>query len=260
MADNPQVEVEIINDVGAPLPTSDSDVQTKVGALTETAPASDTASSGLNGRLQRIAQRLTSIFTAQSDGTQQTKIKGGSDGTIIGNVGEALQVTTVNPVPTFSASIKDLMLANSCTDFFAITGSASKKIKILQILFSATKNNTGFVDLRVVKRSTANSGGTSSAPTKVPHDSDDPAATGTVLAYTANPTLGTLVGDVLADKVFVPSATANSSRGSSTLSISPIANGKAITLRGITEVLALNLGGDTAAGIDCDITITWTEE
>lgn len=34
----------------------------QIGALTETAPASDTASSGLNGRLQRIAQRLTSLI------------------------------------------------------------------------------------------------------------------------------------------------------------------------------------------------------
>lgn len=33
-----------------------------IGTLTETAPASDTASSGLNGRLQRIAQRLTSMI------------------------------------------------------------------------------------------------------------------------------------------------------------------------------------------------------
>src|SRR4051812_20962952 len=33
-----------------------------VGAVTETAPATDTASSGLNGRLQRIAQRLTSLI------------------------------------------------------------------------------------------------------------------------------------------------------------------------------------------------------
>lgn len=36
---------------------------TVVGALTETAPATDTASSGLNGRLQRIAQRLTTLIT-----------------------------------------------------------------------------------------------------------------------------------------------------------------------------------------------------
>ena len=35
---------------------------TLYGAVTETAPASDTASSGLNGRLQRIAQRLTSLI------------------------------------------------------------------------------------------------------------------------------------------------------------------------------------------------------
>jgi hypothetical protein len=33
-----------------------------IGALTETAPTTDTASSGLNGRLQRIAQRLTSLI------------------------------------------------------------------------------------------------------------------------------------------------------------------------------------------------------
>lgn len=35
-----------------------------LGSVTETAPASDTASSGINGRLQRIAQRLTSLITA----------------------------------------------------------------------------------------------------------------------------------------------------------------------------------------------------
>lgn len=33
-----------------------------IGGLTETAPATDTASSGLNGRLQRVAQRLSSII------------------------------------------------------------------------------------------------------------------------------------------------------------------------------------------------------
>jgi hypothetical protein len=43
---------------------SESDFDTKTGSLTETAPATDTASSGLNGRLQRVAQRLTSLITA----------------------------------------------------------------------------------------------------------------------------------------------------------------------------------------------------
>lgn len=43
---------------------SESDFDTKTGSLTETAPTTDTASSGLNGRLQRIAQRITSLITA----------------------------------------------------------------------------------------------------------------------------------------------------------------------------------------------------
>lgn len=41
---------------------SDDDLQAKIGIVTETAPGTDTASSGLNGRLQRIAQRLTSLI------------------------------------------------------------------------------------------------------------------------------------------------------------------------------------------------------
>lgn len=41
---------------------------TLVGSLTETAPTTDTASSGLNGRLQRIAQRLTTLIAVFANG------------------------------------------------------------------------------------------------------------------------------------------------------------------------------------------------
>lgn len=41
---------------------TEATLDARTGALTETAPATDTASSGLNGRLQRIAQRLTSLI------------------------------------------------------------------------------------------------------------------------------------------------------------------------------------------------------
>lgn len=49
--------------------TVSTEDQAKLGIVTETAPASDTASSGLNGRLQRIAQRLSTIITAAVDST-----------------------------------------------------------------------------------------------------------------------------------------------------------------------------------------------
>jgi hypothetical protein len=42
--------------------TLEANDATRVGGVTETAPATDTASSGLNGRLQRIAQRLTTLI------------------------------------------------------------------------------------------------------------------------------------------------------------------------------------------------------
>jgi len=47
---------------GAATAANQSSELTLVGAVTETAPGTDTASSGLNGRLQRIAQRLTSLI------------------------------------------------------------------------------------------------------------------------------------------------------------------------------------------------------
>jgi hypothetical protein len=52
-------------------------LETQTGAVNETAPASDTASSGLNGRLQRIAQRLTTLIgstlaTSVADGSNVT--------------------------------------------------------------------------------------------------------------------------------------------------------------------------------------------
>ncbi len=42
--------------------SSDGPFAVATGSVTETAPTTDTASSGLNGRMQRIAQRLTSLI------------------------------------------------------------------------------------------------------------------------------------------------------------------------------------------------------
>lgn len=46
------------------LGTYQDSLETEIGATNETAPASDTATAGLNGRLQRIAQRLSTIISS----------------------------------------------------------------------------------------------------------------------------------------------------------------------------------------------------
>lgn len=55
----------------------------QLGTLTETAPASDTASSGLNGRLQRIAQRLTLLLAIQAPATAAAAASGTADVQIV---------------------------------------------------------------------------------------------------------------------------------------------------------------------------------
>lgn len=53
----------------------DGQFVTSTGALTEAAPANDTASSGLNGRLQRIAQNVTSLIAKfANDSTDRVRV------------------------------------------------------------------------------------------------------------------------------------------------------------------------------------------
>jgi len=59
---NTKLDTIITNTTSIATAANQTTTNTRLGDLTETAPASDTASSGLNGRLQRIAQRITSLI------------------------------------------------------------------------------------------------------------------------------------------------------------------------------------------------------
>lgn len=71
---------------------TEADFDTKVGSLTETAPATDTASSGLNGRLQRIAQRITSLIALIPTSLGQ-KTKANSFAVTLASDQDALPIT-----------------------------------------------------------------------------------------------------------------------------------------------------------------------
>lgn len=179
-------------------------------------------------------------------------------------VGAPTPVTgTVNATPidgvkaTYSASIVGLVPANLATDIFTITGSATKIVRITHIEISATQTTAGNANVVVLKRSTANTGGTSTNPAKVPHDSQNAAASATVAAYTANPTVGTLVGNIRSNKIFVSTATTMGEEITMDFGVRP---SQAVVLRGTAEVLAVNLNGVTLAGGSFDIDIEWSEE
>ena len=67
-------------------------LNTLTGAVNESAPGTDTASSGLNGRLQRIAQRVTSLITAIGSPFQA----GGSIGNTAFGVNNGAGASAVN--------------------------------------------------------------------------------------------------------------------------------------------------------------------
>jgi hypothetical protein len=167
--------------------------------------------------------------------------------------------TTSNLAATYSASITGLNVAANPTDIFTIVGSNTKTIKIISITFSATKTNSSIVDVILLKRSTDNTGGTFTTPTKVPHNSTDPASTATIRAYTANPTLGTLAGNLRSDKILIPSGTSSSSPITNAIeSVSTVA--KPITLIGESEAISLNLNGVSVNGSSINISVIWIEE
>lgn len=96
---------------------SESDFDTKIGSLTEPAPAIDTASSGLNGRLQRIAQRITSLIallpSALVGGRFDTNL-GSWLGSTVPTVGQKTMANSV-PVVLPSNQTISVSLPNSIT-------------------------------------------------------------------------------------------------------------------------------------------------
>lgn len=159
---------------------------------------------------------------------------------------------------TYSAASTGIASATLATDIFTLTGSATKQVRVTRIHIDGTQTTTGTINVLLLKRSTANSGGTSATVAAVPHDSASAAATAVARSYTANPTLGTLVGAVRSDKVLIGSTTTAGDEmvydfGGSSLT-------QAIVLRGTAEVLAVNLNATTATGGSFNISMEWIEE
>jgi hypothetical protein len=211
----------------------------------------------------------TSPVAAREDGFSPVRITAqraahvnlrNNEGTEIGTESNPLRVTPSSPTKTtYSASITALAPAASATDIFEIAGSATKTIKVTRLQISGTAAAAGAYDFVLLKRSTANSGGTSSAPAVVPHDANDAAGTAVVKAYTANPTLGTLVGNIRAAKGTVTTAAGAIPNVPTQFNFGE-REGKEITLRGTAQVLALNLNAATMTGGSLNIDIEWTEE
>lgn len=95
---------------------SEATLDARTGSLTETAPATDTASSGLNGRLQRIAQRITSLIALLPAS--------------LGPKAGSASLSVVEATPTLATILK-LTTSATGTTFVAFPSQACERLDIV---------------------------------------------------------------------------------------------------------------------------------
>jgi hypothetical protein len=162
---------------GAATSANQSSELTLIGGVTETAPATDTASSGLNGRLQRIAQRITDLIAVFNPLTSAPSTTAS---------GIAVRPITAE-YPTFSIVATAVAVGNN-KSMLSIqnTGTAVVRIREIWIINDQTTAVTGVAGIFEVRRIASFSAGT--AVTPVSYDTADnlpagiSAATGATVA------------------------------------------------------------------------------
>lgn len=147
------------------------------------------------------------------------------------------------------------------TDVALIQGAANRVIEVIEVKLGGTATALAIITAWLLKRSTANAGGTFVAGTAVPHDSADSAAQAVAGHYTVNPvTPGTLVGTVSRKKITLPIATSPVTDVEGTILSENILT-KPIILRGVAQQLAINLAGaaNPAGAANWYAQFTWIE-
>jgi len=217
-----------------------------VAGGTATAAKQDTG----NSSLASINNKLGSLGQ---------KTMAGSAPVVMASNQTAIPVFFNAPRTSYSASVVGLSPAASATDIFTITGAAGKIVRVTRMGISGERMNAGPQLIQLLKRSTANSGGTSAVTTEVPHFSTSPAASAVVRSYTANPTTGSLIGILRSALILLPKASQNDGDSFLEYEFSTGAS-RSPSLLSTSEVVAINLNGQTVAGGNLNLWVEWTEE
>lgn len=148
--------------------------------------------------------------------------------------------------------------AASPTDVFTKAGSSTKTVYIQRVELFYYDSSAYHVPIpvKLIKRSTLDTGGTSTSATAVPYDSGFSAATSTAMkCFTANPSgLGTAVGDITSQWAINEPGVVGTQYNSTMVDKTPtrilfdhVRDNGPIVLRGTSENIAVNLGSTSIA-------------
>lgn len=139
--------------------------------------------------------------------------------------------------------------ASSATDMWEIYGSGSKTVEVLKIWVSYETSTTSSANrFHLLRRTTANSGGTSTTLDAIELETALASATAVLKNYTANPTTGTLFGATPTGRMWAGSITTSTSGGAPHMIFDAHVFGKPIILSGTGEGVVVNNNGVTVPG------------
>lgn len=166
-------------------------------------------------------------------------------------------INSEGTLPTYNAGVVAFTPIATPTDIWKIA-FVTNVVRVTRISISGMATAAATVDIQLIRRSTANTGGTTTTITASKNDANDGAPSATVMYYSAgaNPTTGTSAGIVRAEKLNLGAAGA---AGKIVWDFST-RNSKGILLRTAAQELVINWGGAAVpAGTVLDIDVEWTE-
>lgn len=174
------------------------------------------------------------------------------------------------PKQTYSAAFIGLVPAASATDLVCIKGSATKTVVVRSIRLSGTAGTLVTLPVTLLRRASADTGGTAASTTANPantiskRDTTNATATAVPISYTANPT----IGDTSPTYIDSQSLTLNVT-GTTAAAVVPLVFdfgkdmvnlNQAPVLRGTAQQLCLNLNAISVSSGVLNGSLTWTEE
>jgi hypothetical protein len=229
------------------LPTGSNTIG-KVDILGNAGAAMDAAQNAAAPANELVAGGVYNTTIPALSAGNATQLQTDSTGSLLVNIEGRKK--TYSAFATFTPVAGDIAL---------IPGNGTTTARVTRVEVSlSTTGTAGIEAVQLVKRSAADTAGTSASMTAVPHDSNFAAANSAPLSYTAAPTPGAAVGTIRGLQFFDESATVT---GANTWlwEFGTRGGASAIVLRGTAQQLCVNLGGVVATQT-ATVSYEWVEE
>lgn len=211
---------------------------------------------------------LTTPLNVQGPSTQGANPTGGqirlcaTDGTNcqdlqVDPASKALLVSAQSSKATYSGA-QNVFAPAASSDIAGLCGSGTKTVRLTYFAMSGTATAASAVNIALVKRSTADTLGGLTSDTAVPNDSNNAAATASLVHFTSAPTTGNLVGFLRSLAITLTTSAGAIPAIWYTLPLG-VENDQEIVLRGAAQCVYLNQGSNPT-GESVGISWEWTEE